>query len=179
MDILNTMIVTNIIGILTLIASCVAIYVALYLGRKSSKDCKRMIAAYKENADAQINEIRLASRNEIKEFRTLIHTILVSSIHDLENENKTLKVNSEKSRQKYLELRSRYERIKDFELKETDAIIINEINSHFSEMNMLAESMLELKANNEYYQRLADNINTLLNHFISLDNQLSSNIQYE
>ena len=179
MNIFNIMTVSDIIGSLTLLFSCISICVALYLGRKSSEDTKQMIISHKENTDTQANEIRIASRNEIKEFRILIHTILLSTIHYLDNENKILTVSTKEANHKYLELLRRYDKIKNWKLKDTDAINVNEINNHFTDMNLLEESMLELKANYECYKRSADNINVLLNHFISLDKQLFADKQYE
>lgn len=176
MNLLSTMTITDIIGILTLLVSCIAIFVALYIGHRSSEDCKQIIISHKNNTDDQINEIRITSTNEIKEYRKLIHTLLASTIHNLENENKTLSFNAKKSHKKFSELLNRYEKIKDLEIKETDTINANEINNHFSEMKLLEESMIELKADYECYQSAADNINLLLTHFISLDKQLSSDI---
>lgn len=179
MRLFDMLTVSDIIGVITLLLSCIAIYVALYIGRKSSDDCKRMITSHKDNTDAQIKEIREASRNEINQFRTLIHTILVSMIHYLDNEQRILVVSAKEDNHKYLEVLRRYKDIRAWKLKESDIINASEINNHLLDMNLLEEAILELKTNYECNKRSADNINILLNHFISLDKQLSLDKQHE
>ena len=179
MNLFSIMTISDIIGILTLLVSCIAIGVALYISHKSTKDNKQLILSHKDNTDAQINEIRIASRNEIKEFRTLIHTLLASTIYHLANENNVLAGRVKETERRYLELLNRYEQIKDCKLEETSTINVNEININFAEKNWLKESIQELKTNNEYFKKSADHISVLLDHFISLDKQLTSNKQYE
>ena len=135
------------------IISMIAIIVALYVSKKSSKDIFKLIDSNHADSTNQIREIRTVSVNEIHHLRLLIHSLIIVAIHYLKDKN----INANKEKQELEKILNRllvkYKKIKEWKVDVRFDINVEEINYHFSEMHELEAEMLSLL---EKFKRLSE-----------------------
>ena len=120
--------------ILSPIISTIAIVVALYISKKSTKDLKK-----------QNQTIRCASETEIKQIRILAHTLMIGQIYNLESANQNNVSKKKEIANSFSIILEKYEQIKDYTID--DNIDVKQINKHFTEIAEIY-TLLENTRNN-------------------------------
>lgn len=119
--------------ILSPIISTIAIVVALYISKKSTKDLKK-----------QNQTIRCASETEIKQIRILAHTLMIAQIYSMEHANRENKLKKEKIENDISQILDKYKHTESYTI---DSNNIEQTNQHFSEI--AEKEKLLIKAYND------------------------------
>lgn len=99
--------------ILSPIVSAIAIWIALWISHKSSKDMSNLIESNRLESTKQINALRSASFEEIRQIRILTHAILATVIHKLKSENLEISEESDELNNLLNNLMIQYDSIKN------------------------------------------------------------------
>ena len=121
--------------IISPIISTIAIVVALYISKKSTKDLKK-----------QNQTIRCATEAEIKQIRILAHTLMIGQIYNFEYANQNNASQKNEIANSISIILERYEQIRDYTIN-ADNIDVKQINKHFTEMAEIY-TLLENARNN-------------------------------
>lgn len=158
--------------ILSPIVSAIAIWIALWISHKSSKDMSNLIESNRLESTKQINALRSASFEEIRQIRILTHAILATVIHKLKSENLEISEESDELNNLLNNLMIQYDSIKKWEITDTQHVNMDEINAHFAEIYKLKSSIMlltercqKLKKSSAYISNTLENLNKALDAY--------------
>lgn len=151
------------------IIAVIGIFVALYISRKSTEDILKLTVSNKTDSDNQIKTLRTVSINEIRQLRILTQTLLIAVIHSLEKENAEIDIAKQKLLGSLKELLRRYEKIKGWKIEDSNLFDIDEINTHFSELYEIEDSLVSLIEN---FRKLVNYANSTSVAFEKLNNPI-------